>query len=101
MSLESKKAVAIGNKKIIESLCGTCAYKGCTNCPSLVPIPGREEQVKDFQQVKRGIELKNGKIIVLSCTDYLRTLKKEEKIQTPNVSFEWDLRQRKFVKVIK
>ena len=93
--------VAIINNKDIESLCGTCTYRGCTNCPSLVPIPGREEQVKDFPQIKSGIELENGKIIVRSCTNYQRVLKKEEKIKVKKPVFEWDLKQRKFVKVIK
>ena len=100
MTLENKKAVAVINNINIENLCRICAYRGCTNCPSLVPMKGRNEKVEDFPQVTKGIELKNGKIIVLSCKDFYR-VKQEKTEKKQEVSFEWDMRQRKFVKVIK
>lgn len=99
MTIESKKAVAIDTKEIMESLCNTCAYRGCTNCPRLVPIRGRNERMKDFPQVKKGIELDNGKILVGSCDWYSRINK--QKAKNNGTKFEWDLKQRKFVKVIK
>ena len=99
MSLESKELVAISTKKIMESLCHICAYGGCTNCPSLVPVYGRNEKIEDFPQVKEGTELKNGKIIVHSCRDFYRIKKEKEKNQ--RAEFVWDSRQRKHVKVIK
>ena len=98
MTIESKKAVAVGNIKDIESICHTCAYRGCTTCPSLVPVRGRNEEIKDFPQVKKAIKLDNGKILVTSCENFLRISTKKVKTKT---SFEWDARQRKFVKVIK
>lgn len=99
MTIESKEAVAIDTKEIMESLCHTCAYRGCTNCPSLVPIRGRNERIKDFPQIKEGIELGNGKIQVISCDWFLRVNK--QKTKNSGTEFEWDLKQRKFVKVIK
>ncbi len=99
MTIESKKAVAVGTKMHIESICRVCAYAGCTNCPSLTSVRGRNEKLKDFPQVKKGIELKNGKIIVLACDSFYRMKKEKEK--NPKPCFEWDLKQRKFVKVIK
>ena len=98
MNLENKKAVAVGKRKDIESICRICAYRGCTNCPSLVPVRGRNEKIEDFPQVKRGIELKNGKIIVLACEDFYR--RKKDKEQNQRAQYEWDMRQRKFVKVV-
>lgn len=98
MTIESKKAVAVDNIDIMESLCHTCAYSGCTNCPSLVPARGRNEKIKDFPQIKEGKELKNGKIMVKTC-DYFSRKNKEKK--KSNSKFEWDSRQRKFIKVIK
>ena len=100
MTLENKKAVAVINNINIENLCRACAYRGCTNCPSLVPMKGRNEKVEDFPQVTKGIELKNGKIIVLSCRDYLKALKEEEKIkvQKPKVVFNRKTRKNEFVR---
>lgn len=99
MTLESKELVAISTKKIMESLCHICAYGGCTNCPSLVPVRGRSEEVKDFPQIKEATKLVNGKIIVHSCQDFYRIKKEKEKNQ--RAQYEWDIKQRKFVKVIK
>ncbi len=100
MAIENKKAVAVGKLKDIECICSICAYSGCTNCPSLVPARGRSEKVKDFPQVKKGIELKNGRIIVLAC-DWFSRMKKDKPKQLKRAEFVWDPRQRKHVKVIK
>ena len=99
MNLESKNVVAVGKKEMMESLCHICAYRGCTNCPSIVAVRGRNEKVKDFPQIKEGTELKNGKIIVHSC-DYFSRISKE-KTKVKRAEFVWDSRQKKHVKVIK
>ena len=99
MSIESKEAVAIGNLDMMESICHTCAYRGCTNCPSLVPINGRNETKEDFPQITSATELINGKIIVHSCDYYSRVSK--EKTKGQRAQFVWDSRQKKHVKVIK
>lgn len=99
MTIESKEAVALDRIEIMESLCHTCAYRGCTNCPSLVPVRGRNEKIEDFPQVNKATKLVNGKILVGSCDWFSRV--KKEKTKNNGTKFEWDLKQKKFVKVIK
>lgn len=99
MTIESKRAVAIDNIDVMESLCHTCMYKGCTNCPSLVPVRGGNEEIKSFPQVKKGEKQKNGKIVVESCEWYSRMKKQKAKVK--RAQFVWDPRQKKHVRVIK
>lgn len=99
MTIESKKAVAIDNVEIMESLCHMCTYAGCTNCPSLVPVRDRNERIADFPQIKKGKELKNGKILVGSCIWFSRVNKEKTK-KLIKTEFVWDPRQRKHVKKV-
>lgn len=94
MSIESKRAVAIGNANIMESLCHTCAYAGCTSCPSLVPVRGRNEKIEDFPQVLEGEERPNGTIRVDRCKDARERLK--EKIKNKKPETVWNMHTRKW-----
>ena len=89
MSIESKKAVVVGARKDMESLCRTCAYAGCTNCPSLVPVRGRNERIEDFPQVTDGEERDNGTIKVNGCKRVLKRLTK--KINNGKPKWDWNI----------
>lgn len=102
MAIESKRAVAVDNVDIMESLCHTCAYSGCTNCPSLVPVRGRIEKIEDYPQIEEAVQLENGKIVTRRCKKAVkRNTKKLKPRVAPSKVFDWDPKQRKFVKVIK
>lgn len=97
MSIEGKKALAVGRKVDIESICGICTYGGCTNCPSLVPARGRIEKLDSFPQIKKGIEIENGRIIVLECDWFNRKYKQKIK-QLKRTEFVWNLKEGRHVK---
>ena len=96
MRIESKKVLALGEFKDFESICTSCVFKGCTNCPSIVE--GRNEKIEDYPQI---ISATQGdlKIIVHKCKSYVQ--KDKKKIEVDKPKYVWDRKLKKHVKVIK
>ena len=91
LSRNNNKAI-VGGMQSIESLCSTCIYSGCTECPDRKNLNfngNKYPHVKDFQ-------IKGVRVVVTDCESYTKRMPKTKKIR--KAKFVWDSKTRSFVK---
>ena len=98
MDITSSNFVAIGPIKEMKTLCTSCVYQGCTNCPS--NIAGREESIDNYPQIIKA-EQNNLRVFVKECKNYSEKRKQKEKTKVMGKKelFRFNPKTRKFEKV--